>query len=93
MDFSWDSIKRADTLRERGLDFADAFQAFKGPFFEQIDDRFDYGETRSVRTAMINGSVVIVVWTQRPDSRRIISMRKANAKEIARYRDALDRSG
>ncbi|WP_243450662.1 BrnT family toxin [Sandarakinorhabdus glacialis] len=37
--------------------------------------------------------MVVVVWTLRPGSRRIISMRKANAEEEARYRDALDRSG
>ena len=90
MDFSWDAAKRADTLRERGLDFADAHQGFKGPFLQQLDDRFDYGETRLVRTTMVNDTVVILVWTQRDESRRIISMRKANAKEIARYRDAVD---
>lgn len=93
MDYAWDSTKRADTLRERGLDFADADQAFRGPYLELIDDRFYYGEKRLVRTAMGNGDVVIIVWTQRPNSRRIISMRKANAKETARYRDAVDRSG
>ena len=93
MDFSWDSAKRADTLRERGLDFADVGKAFDGPYVQQVDTRYDYGETRLVRTATVNGAVVIIVWTQRTHSLRIISMRKANAKEIARYRDAVDRSG
>ena len=92
MKLSWNLIKREDTLQARGLDFADAHQAFNGPYLEQVDDRFDYGEMRSVRTGMVNGAVVIIVWTERPDSRRIISMRKANAKETAQYRDALDRS-
>jgi len=93
MKLGWDTKKRADTIRERGLDFADAAQAFESFHFNQIDDRFDYGEARLVLTGTVNELVVIIVWTQRRNSRRIISMRKANAKEIARYRDALDRSG
>jgi uncharacterized DUF497 family protein len=92
VNFAWDPVKRANTLNERGLDFADAHQAFDNFRLNQVDDRFDYGEIRQVLTGTVNGDVVIIVWTQRTSTRRIISMRKANAKEIARYQAALDRS-
>lgn len=93
MNFSRDPNKRDLTLQKRGLDFADAHQAFDSFKLNQIDDRVDYGETRRVLTGTVDGDVVIIVWTQRNDTQRIISMRKANATESARYRDALDRSG
>ena len=35
----------------------------------------------------------MVVWTPRGDARHIISMRKCNARERAKYRDRLDGSG
>ena len=88
----WDDVKRQKTLNERGLDFADAHLAFNSFKLNQVDDRVDYGETRYVLTGTVNGEIVIIVWTERIDTRRIISMRKANAKEIARYKTALDRS-
>jgi uncharacterized DUF497 family protein len=33
----------------------------------------------------IGGRMVIVIWTPRGNSRRVISMRKANAREKARF--------
>ncbi|QEA38133.1 BrnT family toxin [Pistricoccus aurantiacus] len=37
--------------------------------------------------------MMIMVWTPRGADRRIISMRKANEREQAKYRQQLDRSG
>jgi len=91
MNLSWDENKRDQTRQHRGLDFADAAQVFAGFKIDQVDDRIDYGEERLLATGLVDDLVVVVVWTPRPGSRRIISMRKANAKEQARYRDALDR--
>lgn len=92
MELSWDSTKRSETLRQRALDFADAASLFAHFHLQQADDRVDYGEVRWLAVGAVDDMVLVVVWTQRSDSRRIISMRKANAKETARYRDALDRS-
>jgi uncharacterized DUF497 family protein len=36
--------------------------------------------------------MVVIVWTERDGGRRIISMRKANAREQAKYKDRLGRS-
>lgn len=81
MQFSWDEEKRHKTLNERGLDFADCSRVFEGPTLEFRDDRKDYGEDRYVCYGFLNEIIVAVVYTERPDTTRIISMRKANEHE------------
>jgi uncharacterized DUF497 family protein len=90
MALSWDEQKRLETFYNRQLDFSDAEKIFSGFYVEQVDDRKDYGEIRHIVIGMVDEKVLVVVWTSRPDSKRIISMRKANVKEEARYRAALD---
>lgn len=93
MQIEFDPAKREKTLMERGLDFADAPQIFAGPVIEAEDSRFDYGETRITSMGMLNDRLVVLVWTQRGEARRIISMRYANEREIARYNLHLGRPG
>ena len=45
---SFDPAKRARTLAERGLDFADAAEVLVGTTAEAEDTREDYGETRII---------------------------------------------
>jgi uncharacterized DUF497 family protein len=85
MEISYDPAKRATTLEERGLDFVDAPEVFSGPVFELADDRFDYGEERYITIGMLRGRMVVLVWTLRGAARHIISMRKANDREEARF--------
>jgi uncharacterized DUF497 family protein len=49
------------------------------------DSRLNYGERRWVTVGYLDGRVVVVVWTPRGQARRIISMRKANEREIAKF--------
>ncbi|MDO9225765.1 MAG: BrnT family toxin [Pseudomonadota bacterium] len=93
MQIEFDPAKREKTLAERGLDFADAPQIFAGPVIEAEDSRFDYGETRITSMGSLNDRLVVLVWTQRDQVRRIISMRYANEREIARYNLHLGRPG
>ncbi len=72
---TFDPEKRATTLTVRGLDMARA------------DDRNDYGETRFISVEYLDGRMVLVAWTPRGTTRRIIAMRKANDREQARYRN------
>jgi uncharacterized protein len=81
MDLSWDEAKRLRTLRERGLDFADCEAIFEGPTVEYVDDRRDYGEERTICIGFLREQIVQIVYTEREDSTRIISMRKANERE------------
>jgi hypothetical protein len=85
MAITYDPAKRERTLRERGLDFADAEQVFAGPTFDRPDDRRDYGEPRVITVGLLRGRMVILVWTPRAGARHIISMRKANDREKKHY--------
>jgi uncharacterized DUF497 family protein len=85
MRISYDPAKREVTLRARGLDFEDARLVFAGLVLQQVDARSDYGEERVISVGHLHGRMVVVVWTQRRELRHIISMRKANAREIERY--------
>ena len=89
MKISFDQAKRDTTLAERGLDFVDAPEVLAGKTFRFQDDRADYGEVRMVAAGLLRGRMVIVVYTDRPDGRHIISMRKANDREQRRYENQL----
>ena len=86
----FDADKREKTLVERGLDFARASEVFSGVTVTAEDARFDYGELRFATIGVLDGRMVVMVWTPRGESRRIISMRKANEREIEKFAQALD---
>jgi len=85
MRITFDPNKRDWTLRERGLDFAEAVQVFAGPTADRLDERQDYGEVRIITAGYLRARMVIVVWTPRGEGRHVISMRKANDREQAYY--------
>ena len=85
MRITYDPAKREKTLRERGVDFEEAAEVFAGPTFDGLDDRKNYGERRIITAGYLRSRMMIVVWTLRGDVRHIISMRKANDREKARY--------
>jgi uncharacterized DUF497 family protein len=89
MELTWDEAKRQRTLAERGLDFADAVEVFKGPTYTFPDDRKDYGEPRFITVGFLRGRMVVLVVTPRGDAKHIISMRKANDREIKKFQDRL----
>ncbi|MEQ1591565.1 MAG: BrnT family toxin [Thiobacillaceae bacterium] len=54
------------------------------------DRRRDYGELRQVALTEWNGRLYTVVFVDRGDVRRIISLRKANLREFDRYETETD---
>jgi uncharacterized DUF497 family protein len=54
------------------------------------DDRKDYRELREIGYAVIEGRLYCVVFTQRGRAFRVISLRKANNREIERYEEATE---
>ena len=81
--------KDEDNIRTRGLPLGAAELLFTGPFVEEEDARIDYGATRFVATgpiAALGNRIFVVVYTWRENIRRIISFRKANDREIRKYR-------
>ena len=91
MKVTFDPAKRDHTLRDRGMDFLDASLLFEGLVVTFEDQRFEYGETRYQSFGHIYQRLVCVVWTPRGEARHVISMRKCNEREIAKYTPFLDR--
>lgn len=85
MKITFDQAKRDETFAERGLAFEDAEIVFDGDTITAEDTRADYGEARFQTVGFLAGRMVMVVWTQRGDARHVISMRKCNDREKARY--------
>lgn len=85
MKIGYDTAKRRKTLAERGLDFDDAAMVFKGNHISIADDRKDYGEARFITVGYLTARMVVIVWTQRQNVKRIVSMRKANDREQKIY--------
>ena len=82
----FDPLKRLRTLEQRGLDFLDAERVFAGRTIEFEDLRRDYGERRTICLGLLEGRLIVVVYSQHSFFRQIISMRKANAREQLRFR-------
>jgi uncharacterized protein len=62
---------------------------FAGPLAEVEDTRRDYGERRFVTAGLLGDRVVVIVWTPRNNSRRIISMRLSHGREEALWRQLI----
>ena len=90
MRVTFNPVKRAKTLTERGLDFADAALIFAGVTVEIEDTRKNYGEKRVICYGLLAGRVVVVGYTPRGADRHVFSMRKANEREKARIAPLLE---
>lgn len=90
MRITFDPAKRAKTLAERGLDFADAELVFSGVTLEVEDTRRNYGEPRIICYGYLDKRMVVVGYTPRGDERHVFSMRKANEREEARIAPLLE---
>jgi uncharacterized protein len=86
---TYDPAKRERTLAQRRVDFKDAAEVFDGPTLTLLDDRRDYGEPRFQTYGLLDRRLVMVVWTPRGADRHVISMRKCNAREKARFQARL----
>ena len=81
MRITYDPAKREQTLLDRGRDFEDAPEVFRGLTVEIDDRRKDYGERRIICFGLLTERLVVVGYTPRGSSRHIFSMRKANGRE------------
>ncbi len=90
MQFEWDTQKNEANIAKHNLDFADAARVFRLPLRISLDERQDYGEDRWVGIGILNGRIVVVVFTE-PDEQtiRIISLRKALPYERKCYEQYL----
>ncbi len=90
MNFEWDERKNESNISKHRFDFADAYRIFNLPMSVSLDDRQDYGEDRLVGIGLLDGRVVVVVYTESDEETiRIISLRKALSHERKRYEQYL----
>jgi hypothetical protein len=87
MDLEWDDDKHRKNIRERGIGFDIASRIFEGDTVEWLDDRFDYGERRFCAIGEADDGLILVVYTLRGETRRIISARRASRRERRRWQD------
>jgi uncharacterized DUF497 family protein len=85
MRITYNPDKRARTLDERRLDFKRAKEVFGGIHQTDVDARIEYPELRYITIGWLDSRLVVLIWTPRGRARRIISMRKANEREVAKY--------
>jgi uncharacterized DUF497 family protein len=85
MELEWDDDKNSKNLMKHGFHFRDAPQIFSDYYLEKLDTRADYGEDRWIVLGVIQGVVAVLVYTERREKLRPISLRKATAKERAVY--------
>jgi uncharacterized DUF497 family protein len=84
MRITYDENKRRKVLAERGLDFDDAAPLFENFHLTRRDER-SRDEERFQTVGELKGQVVLVIWTLREESRRIITMWKLDHGESERY--------
>ncbi|MBK7349904.1 MAG: BrnT family toxin [Gemmatimonadetes bacterium] len=82
---TWDPAKRRSNLAKHGIDFVDAALVFEGLALHRPDLRRAYGEPRFVATGPVAGRLLVVVYSLRDATLRIISARRANARETKAY--------
>ena len=82
VDVSFNTTKRDWTVQLRGLDFGDAGKVFAGTVFTSaVANPQDYDEDRFISFGHLGDRRVVLVWTPRDNTHRIISMRHAHADE------------
>ena len=85
----WDPDKSRLNVRKHGVFFADAVSALEDEGALTIRDPFNDKEERWVPVGMDGlGRVLVVTFTWRGERLRLISARKATARERQRYQEA-----
>ena len=82
MEFEWDPEKARTNFIKHGVSFESIFEFEWKNHLRAVDRRMDYGEERVQALGMIGGRVHILVYTMNDDNIRIISLRKANSREV-----------
>jgi len=82
---TYDPAKRAKTLAERGLDFVEAGEVLATATYQVEDTRRDYAEARMICFGYLRGRLVMIGYVRRGETVHVFSMRKANAREQARF--------
>lgn len=87
MTFEWDPDKAHSNLEKHGISFADAVEVLSDPYAITIEDQTSEEQRHITIGLDAIGRILVVVYTWRGDSIRIISARKTTARERAQYEE------
>jgi uncharacterized protein len=85
MKIEFDPAKNQRNITERGINFELAIDFNLATARIWTDTRYDYGEARFIALGYIGDRLHSMVFTVRCDILRVISLRKANNREVKRY--------
>ncbi len=85
MRIEFDPAKDAANRAKHGVSLAAASELDWEAALIWIDDRFEYGELRMVALAPKTEVLYCAAFVERGDVRRIISLRRANRREVKHY--------
>jgi uncharacterized protein len=85
MHITFDLAKDAANRAKHGVSLALANELEWENAYISEDDRRDYKEIRMVALVMIDARLYVAVFTVRDGVRRMISLRKANDREVRTY--------
>ena len=91
MQFEWDEEKEKINIHKHGIDFSTAALVFgDNDRIEKYDDIHSINEDRYITIGTVNGTaiVIMVVYTEREETIRIISARLATKREKEAYYNA-----
>jgi len=87
MKYEWDVKKNFANHAKHGVVFEDVADFVWESSLETFDVRKDYKELRMIAMSTIRGRLHVLVYTRRSNSLRVISLRKANEREISNYEE------
>ena len=85
MKLTFDPAKDVLNVNKHGISLSLAALADWADALEWVDLRFDYGEPRMAGLVPLEGRIYFVAFVDRVATRRIISLRRANIREVKRY--------
>ena len=89
MHIEFDPAKDVANQRKHGVALSVAAQLDWEAALVWVDDRFEYGETRMIALAPETETLYYVAFIDRGEARRIISLRRANRREVKHYVESL----
>ena len=80
--YDWNAEKAAANFAKHGVSF-EAVRDFDWTTAVEAEDiRYDHGEKRMQALGLIGGRHHVLVYTRRGDTIRVISLRRANRREL-----------
>ena len=89
MKIEFDPAKDASNQTKHGVSLALATELEWNAALAWVDDRYEYGELRMIALAPETNILYYVAFVDRGEVRRIISLRRANRREVKHYVESI----